>query len=145
MVDSNRSAEMHAAIEALYFGYRAFTRGPDRILAKRGLNRVHHRLLYFVGRYPGLSVTRLLDILQISKQALNAPLRQLINMNLVTSDQAEHDGRVRELRLTAAGKRLEAKLSATQIKQLEAVFSCVGESSETGWRAVMAQLSDVQK
>jgi len=142
MVDLNRSNELREAIEALFYGYRAFTRGPDRILAKRGLNRMHHRVLYFVGRSPGLSVSSLLETLDISKQALNAPLRQLINMNLISSDQAIHDGRVRELRLTAEGRRLESKLTGTQMKQLETVFSNAGKGSEEGWRSVMALLHE---
>lgn len=143
MVDLNRADELREAIEALFFGYRAFTQGPDRILAKRGLNRVHHRLLYFVARNPGLSVKQLLKILGISKQALNAPLRQLINMNLVSSDAAEHDGRIRELRLTAEGKRLEAKLTDTQMKQLDKVFKTSGDNAERGWREVMSRLGAI--
>ncbi|MEN9560511.1 MAG: hypothetical protein RLZZ502_1722, partial [Pseudomonadota bacterium] len=30
-------------IEAFYFAYRHFTERPDKILAARGLSRVHHR------------------------------------------------------------------------------------------------------
>ena len=56
MVDLNREADLREAIERLYFGYRAFTGPPDRILERRGLGRVHHRILYFVGRRRGVSV-----------------------------------------------------------------------------------------
>lgn len=140
MVDINRKAELRTAIEAMFFAYRAFTSGPDRMLEKRGLNRVHHRILYFIGRQPGLSVTELLQVLQISKQALNMPLRQLLNMNLVGSEQSADDGRVRELRLTAEGKRLESKLSGTQMSQLQAVFEASGKDAEQGWHRVMKAL-----
>jgi hypothetical protein len=50
-----RQRQLQEAIELLYFGYRAFTDRPDRILGQRGLNRVHHRILYFVGRNPDAS------------------------------------------------------------------------------------------
>ena len=74
----SRETLLRLAIEQFYFGYRAFTALPDRILSQRGLGRVHHRILYFVGRNPKISVNDLLGMLSVTKQALNAPLRQLI-------------------------------------------------------------------
>jgi len=141
-VDSGREQELHRAIELLFFSYRAFTRGPDEILEKRGLSRVHHRILYFIGRDPGLSVNQLLKVLQISKQALNLPLRQLLSMELIKNDKSKSDGRVRELKLTAAGRRLETRLTGTQILQLESVFANCGKKSEKAWKQVMQQLAD---
>ncbi|MBX2881488.1 MAG: MarR family transcriptional regulator [Granulosicoccus sp.] len=142
MVDQNREDELRGAIELMYFGYRAFTEGPDRILDKRGLNRMHHRILYFIGRSPGASVSDLLETLKISKQALHSPMRQLIAMNLVSNDKAEHDGRIRQLRLTASGRRLEAQLTGTQMKQLASLFSSSGRSTEKSWREIMQKMAD---
>jgi DNA-binding MarR family transcriptional regulator len=141
MVDRKREDELREAIELLYFSYRAFTAGPDRILQKRGLGRVHHRILYFISRNPGLSVNELLEVLQISKQALNTPLRQLASMKLVDNSRAPHDARVRELRLTTEGKKLEARLSGTQMLHLEEVFAAAGPKAERGWRDIMQRLS----
>ncbi|OAI02199.1 MarR family transcriptional regulator [Methylomonas methanica] len=136
-----REAALRLAIEQFYFGYRAFTVQPDRILAERGLGRVHHRILYFVGRNPRISVNALLGMLSVSKQALNAPLRQLMDMQLVMIDTAVHDKRVRELSLTAAGAELEAQLTGTQMQQLQTVFAQVGANAEAGWHQVMRSLS----
>ncbi|MDA8255803.1 MAG: MarR family transcriptional regulator [Betaproteobacteria bacterium] len=136
-----RGAALRLAIEQLYFGYRAFTAPPDRILGQRGLGRVHHRILYFVGRNPQMSVNDLLGTLGVSKQALNAPLRQLVEMRLVAMDTAAHDRRVRQLTLTPAGAKLEARLTGTQMKQLQTVFAQAGASAEVGWHRVMRGLS----
>lgn len=141
MVDQTREAALQEAIELLYFSYRAFTDRPDRILEQRGLNRVHHRILYFVGRNPDVSVNTLLGILDVSKQALNGPLRQLVEMDLIAMRAAPQDGRVRQLRLTYAGERLEARLSGTQRKQLAEVFDAAGPAAESGWREVMQRLA----
>jgi DNA-binding MarR family transcriptional regulator len=137
MIDLNRQTALREAIELFYFGYRAFTAHPDRVLAQRGLSRVHHRILYFVGQNPDTSINALLAILGVSKQALNGPLRQLLEMKLVAMRAAARDGRVKELRLTYEGEKLEAKLSGTQMKQLAAVFDQAGPAAETAWRAVM--------
>lgn len=141
MTDIIRQTELRDAIELLFFGYRAFTAPPDRILEQRGLGRVHHRILYFVGRSPGLSVNALLTTLRITKQALNAPLRQLVEMRLVSVERSKDDGRVREIALTAAGRALEAQLSGTQTKRLAAVFELAGGDAEAGWRSVMQALA----
>jgi len=142
MVDQSREAALRAAIELLYFGYRAFTDRADRILAQRGLSRVHHRILYFVGRSPGIGVGALLRVLGVTKQALNAPLRQLVEMRLVAVQPAAHDRRVRELRLTPGGARLEARLTGTQLQQLAVVFDAAGAGAEHGWREVMVRLAE---
>ncbi len=136
-----REALLHQAIEQFYFGYRAFTAPPDRILEQRGLGRVHHRILYFVARNPQLSVNTLLSLLNVSKQALNIPLRQLIEMHLVAMETAEHDRRVRQLTLSASGAKLEAQLTGTQMKQLQTVFEQAGANAEAGWHRVMLRLS----
>ena len=140
MIDAKRQAALREAIELFYFGYRAFTAHPDAILTRRGLSRVHHRILYFVGREPGLGINALLETLGVSKQALNAPLRRLIEIKLVAVRAAAGDARRRELRLTAEGARLEEQLTGTQMKRLAAVFGAAGRTAEAGWRAVMAEM-----
>ena len=144
MVDLNNTSTREA-IEQLYFGYRAITEQPDRILEKKGLGRVHHRILYFVGRSPNTTVNALLSTLNVSKQALNAPLRQLIEMGLVAMATAAHDRRVRQLVLTRVGQQLEAQLTGTQMAQLQAVFKEAGPEAEAGWYRVMAVLSRQEK
>ena len=142
MVDSKREESLRDAIELIFFSYRSFTRGPDLILEKRGLNRMHHRILYFVGRAPALSVNDLLNVLEISKQALHSPLRQLLAMKLVSSSKSRSDGRVKELRLTATGKKLEARLTGTQLLQLAEVFGQAGPEAEKAWRKTMHFLAN---
>ncbi|MFK7861337.1 MAG: MarR family winged helix-turn-helix transcriptional regulator [Granulosicoccus sp.] len=141
MVDISEDEDIREAIELLYLGYRAFTNRADRLLDKRGLGRAHHRILYFIGRDPDASVADLLDALAISKQALHVPLRQLISMGLVDSQQSSHDGRVKMLKLTPSGRRLEARLTGVQAKLLKQMFDQVGPDAEDAWRAAMQVLA----
>lgn len=139
-IDYSRAAELNRALELFHFAYRAFTAGPDRILEGRGLQRVHHRILYFVGRNPDLPINGLLAILGVTKQALNAPLRQLLEMRLVDNQPDASDRRVRRLRLTADGAKLEASLSGQQRKAMEKVFRRCGRQAEQSWRDVMGAI-----
>ncbi|HNX72207.1 MarR family winged helix-turn-helix transcriptional regulator [Rivihabitans pingtungensis] len=142
MLDQNsRDPALDEALELFFYGFRAFTALPDQVLAERGLQRVHHRALYFVGRHPGLSVNALLGILGVSKQALNAPLRQLIERGLIAVEVGQHDRRVRELTLTPAGAELEAALSAAQHALMGKVFAEVGPEAEGQWKRVMRALA----
>lgn len=123
-------------MEAFFGAYRAFTAKPDEMLARRGLSRVHHRILFFIAHQPGLSVSELLIRLGVSKQALNIPLRQLVEMQLVASRPAADDKRKRLLALTPEGGKLEQKLRQEQMRTLQKVFADAGEEAVAGWLQV---------
>lgn len=140
MVDSNRETELRRAIEDFFFGFRAFTALPDEMLARLGLGRTHHRILYFVRRDPGTTVGELLGVLGISKQAMHGPLKELQRQGLVTSARDERDARVRRLTVTTAGADLEGELSAAQMALLGEAFGTAGPDAETAWLTVMEHL-----
>mgnify|MGYP005669479453 FL=1 len=70
--------ELVEAVELMFFAYRDFVSDPDTILESHGFGRAHHRVLHFVGRRPGMSVSELLHILSITKQSLSRVLKDLI-------------------------------------------------------------------
>ena len=134
---SRRQEQLNRAIELLHFAFRTMIAGPDRLLARRGLGRMHHRILYFVARSPGASVGELTRTLGVSKQALNAPLRQLMDESLVAWARSADDQRVKRLSLTAGGRRLERRLSTLQRALFEHAFAAVGPDVEHAWRRTM--------
>lgn len=142
MLDLKKTSSQQAAMQAFFFGYQAFTTKPDEMLARRGLSRVHHRILFFIALNPGLSVKELLGYLSVSKQALNIPLRQLMEMHLVESDAAEDDKRKRLLGLTPEGARLEQALRREQSKLLQRVLAEVGENAMRNWLMVNQALGN---
>ncbi|MBP8263710.1 MAG: MarR family transcriptional regulator [Pseudomonas sp.] len=144
MLDLKNSATQQTAMEAFFLGYQAFTAKADEMLARRGLGRVHHRILFFIARYPGLSVKELLAALGVSKQALNIPLRQLLEMQLVQSVTAADDKRKRLLGFTPEGAKLELALRREQAKLLQRVFGETGEAAVHGWLAVNQALGNTR-
>lgn len=141
MIDPNREAALRRAVEELYFGYRAFTTLPDRMLAERGLGRTHHRILYFVRREPGISVGELLAVLDVTKQAVHRPLRDLEERDLLSVAPDPRDRRVRRLSATPAGTELEAALTASQMRLLDRAFAGLSDSAEDHWHQVMRRLA----
>ncbi len=118
--------ELVACAELLFFAYRDFTGGPDAVLEEYGFGRAHHRVLHFVNRQPGLRVADLLDILKITKQSLARVLKQLIDKGFILQRAGNDDRRERRLFVTAKGARLADKLTALQIKRIEAALAKAG-------------------
>ena len=65
-----------------------------------------------------------------------------MGMELVESKRTSADARIKMLRLTSAGKRLEARLTEAQTDLLANVFKEVGPNAEDSWREVMRILSE---
>ncbi|WP_404947065.1 MarR family winged helix-turn-helix transcriptional regulator [Rhizobium terrae] len=105
-------------IELLFFAYRDFVSDPDAILAKIGMGRAHHRVVYFVCRNPGMMVTDLLDTLQITKQSLARVLKQLIESGYIRQMAGAKDRRQRRLYPTLAGRELALALSEPQSRRI---------------------------
>jgi DNA-binding MarR family transcriptional regulator len=124
--DALSHEELVACAELLFFAYRDFTAGPDAILEEYGFGRAHHRVLHFVHRHPGLRVADLLDILKITKQSLARVLKQLIGKGFIMQKAGNDDRRERRLFVTAKGGRLAEKLTAWQIKRIEAAIGRAG-------------------
>jgi len=136
--------QLNKVLMLFYFGYRTFTEKPDQIIEKYGIQRVHHRILYFIAQVPGITVNDLLSILEVSKQALNAPLRVLSEKNLITMVQADYDKRYKLLYLTEQGKQLESKLSHVQREQMKTIFNSLGPNYQKAWIDVMNALAKVR-
>ena len=94
-----------AGIELLFYAYRDFTGDPDEALRSYGFGRAHHRVVHFVARNPGISVTELLAILKITKQSLSRVLSQLVEEDFVRQEKGAQDRRRRLLYLTARAMR----------------------------------------
>ncbi len=132
-----REDELRQGIEMLFFAYRDFISEPDHILAEYDLGRAHHRVIYFVGRYPGMSVSDLLSILQITKQSLSRVLGQMVDDGYIIQKQGTQDRRQRLLELTDKGAELERKLTANQRDRMERAFQAAGAEAVEGFRKVM--------
>ncbi len=135
-----REEELRQGMELLFFAYRDFTAEPDRILARYGFGRAHHRVIYFVGRHPSVTVSELLDILEITKQSLSRVLGQLVREGFVEQRPGPRDRRQRLLTLTEKGLALERELSENQRARIARAYRAAGAEAVEGFRMVMLNL-----
>jgi len=136
----SRNAELNDALEAIHFGFRALIAKPDARLAEISYSRVHHRILYFIAQNTECSVNELLEVMGVSKQYLNRPLRQLTEAGYVNVKADINDKRVKRISLSDKGEKLEFELSDDQRRRFESVFKEAGPVAEAGWRQVMSLL-----
>ncbi|SFP95252.1 DNA-binding transcriptional regulator, MarR family [Bradyrhizobium sp. Ghvi] len=134
--------DLDAALELMYYGWRGMTLEADAYLAKQGLSRSHHRILYVVARRPEIAIGSLIEVLGISKQAINRPLNLLLDRELLTSRRSPEQHRSKLLRLTAAGQRIEQTASERERKVMREAFDRVGTRGAAAWMAVMETIAD---
>lgn len=135
-----REEELRTGIELLFYAYREFTAEPDAILAELGFGRAHHRAIYFVGRYPRITVSELLAILRITKQSLGRVLGELVEQGYIAQTTGLRDRRQRLLELTAKGVELERQLTETQRQRLARAYRAAGPGAVEGFRTVMMNM-----
>lgn len=134
--------ELRRGIELLYFAYRDFSSESDDALAKNRYGRAHHRVIHFVERNPGIIVSDLLKVLQITKQSLSRVLGRLIEDGLIAQSKGANDKRRRHLRLTGRGIDLADELMRIQRTRLRRAYRDAGAEAVAGFRAVLAGLVD---
>ena len=139
-----REEELRYSIELLFFAYRDFTAEADAILAERDLGRAHHRVIYFVGRQPGITISELLEILNITKQSLSRVLGRLVDDEFVRLEQGQDDKRQRLLSLTDRGHSLEQELTSVQKSRFSRAYKEAGFDSVDGFLTVMQNMLDDQ-
>ncbi|MBY0339169.1 MAG: MarR family transcriptional regulator [Acetobacteraceae bacterium] len=135
-----REEELRLAQDLLFFGYRDFTAGADRILEQMGMGRAHHRVLHFVGRAPGITVGDLLAILAITKQSLGRTLQPLMAQGYVEQRPGRLDKRQRLLFLTESGRALELRVFEAQRAWVQRAYREAGPEAVEGFRRVMRGL-----
>lgn len=130
------------AQDLLFFAYRDFTNAADVLLEEIGLGRAHHRVLHFVGRNPGMTVSELLGILRITKQSLARVLGDLVERGFVAQAKGGADRRQRLLTLTETGADLERRLFDRQRARLAPAFAEAGPDAFAGFQATMRAIMD---
>ena len=128
--------EIRKIIELLFFSYRDFTEGPDKILEKINFGRAHHRVIYFVGKQKNLTIKELLSILKITKQSLSRVLNQLVKEKYILVTTGE-DKRTKNLSLTKKGENLENELSTIQVNRIRSTLKQFKENDINGFKKVL--------
>ncbi|WP_220752171.1 MarR family transcriptional regulator [Apilactobacillus xinyiensis] len=123
-------------LSTIFFAYQQFAAMID--LKKYDLTKNQHRMLYIIYALDNVSIKDILNLLNISKQAANVSLRDLISRNLITESKSSVDKRIKILNLTTEGQRLNEQINQEQIALLDEYFV----AADNDWQKVMEKLAD---
>lgn len=135
-----RDEELTRGIELLDAAYRALIAQPDRRLAGLGLGRNHQRVLYFVGRHPGITMVELLGLVQLTKQSVSRLLRDLVGRGLIVRSLDHNDRRQRPLELTEQGRALDEQITGRLRQRLAGAYRAAGAEAVAGYHKVLLGL-----
>ncbi len=135
-----REDEVRRGIEFLFFAHASLWRSIDTRLAEQDLGRAHYRALYFIARQPGLTISDLLALLGITKQSLGRVVKEMEARDLLTTRPGGRDRRQKELRLTEAGRAIEAATFALLRDTMSRAYTQAGQQAVTGFWQVSEAL-----
>ena len=134
--------EIRKIIELVFFSYRDFTTGPDKILEKLNFGRAHHRVIYFVGKKEQITIKELLGVLKITKQSLSRVLNQLVKEGFIVVSTGL-DKRTKNLSLTSRGIDLENELSTIQIQKIKKVINNFNQKDIDGFKKILYEMIEI--
>ncbi|MCE5047058.1 MarR family winged helix-turn-helix transcriptional regulator [Staphylococcus equorum] len=120
-----------------YFAYKTFINTADEIIEAYGLNRQHHRFLFFIEKVPGITIKDLLKSLEISKQGSHVTLKKLKDEAYITEQPTETDKRIKALYPTEKGTKLVKELNKAQNDLFQDIQKKVGND----WYAIMEEFA----
>lgn len=135
-----RDDAIRGGMDLLFFVNTRHLKHADDTLAAVGLGRAHHRVLYFLARRPGITVSALLAILGITKQSFGRAANDLAAKGLIEQRPGENDRRQRLYRLTPAGIELEAEIFADLHANVSRAYTASGGEAVAGFWTVLQHL-----
>ena len=128
--------DLRLGMELLFYAYRDFIGQPDEILREHRLGRAHHRVIHFVGRNPGITVSDLLSkFLQITKQSRSGVVTPFTENT--SCSKTKFPSCQRLLTLSDKGRVFEIQVSQSQRTRIAASFASAGPEAVEGFRKVL--------
>jgi DNA-binding MarR family transcriptional regulator len=137
-----RDEELSRGLDLLDLAYRSLIAESERRLANAQIGRHHQRLIHLIGREPGITMARLLDVMPLSKQSVSRLLQELEASGLILRETDPRDRRQRRLVLSADGRSLNEQLSGRLHRRLAAAYRAAGAEAVAGYHKVLLGLVD---
>lgn len=133
--------ELDRTLETLIMAETTVWETVDRALADGALGRAHFRTAFLLKQRPGVGVQELARLTGMSKQAASRLVKELVDAGLASTEPGALDGRRRPARLTDAGVRFEAAVSAALREVLASAYRQGGLDAAPGAIRILAALA----
>ena len=109
-------------IEKIFNGYRETVADAKKVLDKHALGTAHNKVIHLISLYEGITISRLLRKLKVTKQSLNRVLNDLVEIKAIEFKRDEIDTRVKHVYLTEEGKKIFDEIFSAQKKRIYDAF-----------------------
>ncbi len=118
--------QLKVLIEKLSIGYRETFSDSKKILNKYSIGIAHQKVIHLLSMYNGITISRLLKKLKITKQSLNRVLQDLIKLEIIIFEKDEIDTRLKHVYLNEKGEKIFNEIFEIQKKR---IYNALLESS----------------
>jgi len=123
-----KDGQLKELIEKLFISYRESFADAKKILDRYAIGIAHHKVLHLLSMYEGITVSKLLKKLKITKQSLNRVLKDLVELEVIFFEKDQKDTRVKHIFLNDKGKKIfEEVFSAQKIRIYNALLNSNSE------------------
>ena len=105
-------------IEKIFVSYRETFSDAKKILDNYSLGIAHHKVIHLLSLYEGITISKLLKKLKITKQSLNRVLKDLIKIDAIKFARDQKDTRLKRVYLNEKGKKIFNEVFAMQKKRV---------------------------
>ena len=105
-------------IEKIFMSYRETFFDAKKILDKYSIGIAHHKVIHLLSIYEGITISKLLKKLKVTKQSLNRVLKDLIKLEAIKFKKDEKDTRLKHVYLSGKGLKLFDEIFSIQKKRI---------------------------
>ena len=113
-----KDAQLKDLIEKLFVGYRESFADAKKTLDKYSIGIAHHKVIHLLSMYKGITISKLLKKLKITKQSLNRVLKDLIKLEVVIFKKDLEDSRIKHVFLSTKGEKVFNEIFLVQKKRI---------------------------
>ena len=110
--------QLKELIEKIFMSYRETFFDAKKILDKYSIGIAHHKVIHLLSIYEGITISKLLKKLKVTKQSLNRVLKDLIKLEAIKFEKDEKDTRLKHVYLSDKGLKLFDEIFSVQKKRV---------------------------
>jgi DNA-binding MarR family transcriptional regulator len=109
-----KDTQLKQLIEKLFTSYRESFSDAKKTLDKHSIGIAHHKVLHLLSMYKGITISKLLKKLKVTKQSLNRVLKDLIKLEVIFFEKNQKDTRVKHIFLNNKGEAIFEEVFSAQ-------------------------------
>tara|TARA_B100000941_G_C28066031_1_gene331578 strand:- start:94 stop:531 length:438 start_codon:yes stop_codon:yes gene_type:complete len=117
-----KDEQLKQFIEKIFVGYRETFSDTKKILNNYEIGIAHQKVLHLISQYKGITISKLLKKLKITKQSLNRVLNDLIKLNAIVFKKDDRDTRLKHVYLSKRGEEIFKEIFEVQKNRIYNAF-----------------------